>query len=295
MKQRISLEELNRATPARFVELLGGTFEHSAWIVEAVVDRCPFPTLASLHEAMKDVVRSVSEDRKLALLRQHPDLAGKAALAGTMTDESKLEQGSAGLDRLSPQELKCFQELNSAYRKKFEFPFIICVRRHTKDSIFRNFESRLLNDSFSEHEAALDEIFRITALRLDDTVVAEDRLKVHGFMDTHVIDLNRGEPATGLVVELSELAYSGAEKMLASCTINMNGGADVPFFKNRPIPMGQYVLRFAVGSYFASRMKNAEEPFLDIVPVRFTVREPEGHYHIPLRIAPWAYSIYRGL
>ena len=85
------------------------------------------------HEAMKNVVRAVSDERKLALLRIHPDLAGKTALAGTMTADSKSEQGSAGLDRLSAQELKRFQALNDAYKAKFGFPFIVCVRRHTKD------------------------------------------------------------------------------------------------------------------------------------------------------------------
>jgi len=294
MKVKISLDELNHTPSARFIKLLGGTFEHSPWVVEAVADRRPFPTLASLHEAMKNVVSSVNDSRKLALLLQHPDLAGKAALAGTMTEASKSEQGSAGLDRLSSLELKRFHELNSAYREKFEFPFIICVRRHTKDSIFRQFELRLQNSVPAEYETALSEIFRITALRLDDTVLAEDRLKVHGFMDVHAIDLERGVPATGLAVELRELSVSGSERVLTSGVINAHGMTDVPFFQGCPVPIGRYELHFAVGDYFTSQQPIPDLPFLDIVPVRFSVAEPEGHYHIPLRITPWAYTVYRG-
>src|SRR5207302_4506822 len=128
-----------------------------------------------------------------------------------------------------------------AYAGKFGFPFIICVRRHTKDSIFRQFENRLQNTVVSELDAALVEIFRITALRLDQHVNAEDRLNVHGFMDVHVIDLQRGRPATGLAVELCELSGSGT--LLKSAAINPRGVTDIPLFEHRPIPIGYYELR----------------------------------------------------
>jgi 2-oxo-4-hydroxy-4-carboxy-5-ureidoimidazoline decarboxylase len=291
---RLSLNVLNEMPTIGFVAALGGIFEHSPWVAEAVAGQRPFGTLAALHEAMKVAVQCVDDERKLALLRAHPDLAGKAALAGSMTDDSKFEQGSAGLDRLSKPELQRFHALNSAYMNKFGFPFIICVRRHSKDSIFHQFETRLMNDAAGECVAALSEIFRITALRLDQHVEARDRLKVHGFMDVHVIDVDRGMPAVGLSVQLWELPKSSEAQHLATDMINAKGLTDRPFFEGRPIPIGQYELRFALRSYFAGRSERLSIPFFDVVPVRFSVAEPEGHYHIPLRITPWIYSVYRG-
>lgn len=287
----ISLETLNRLDKQDFIAALGGIFEHSPWVAEAVVDRRPFVSLTALHEAMKAAVRAKTDDEKLVLLRIHPDLAGKAAQSGTMTTDSKSEQGSAGLDRLSPAEFERFQELNAAYNKKFGFPFIVCVRRHTKDSIFRQFETRLMHDVTKEYETALGEIFRITALRLDQHVTAADRLNVHGFMDVHVIDIQRGVPAKGLRVELHEVSANGAQR-LANAAVNADGVSDRPFFADRPIPMGQYELRFAVGEYFGTN--DGEPAFLDMVPVKFFVAEAEGRYHIPLHITSSMYTVYRG-
>jgi 2-oxo-4-hydroxy-4-carboxy-5-ureidoimidazoline decarboxylase len=280
--------------PVEFVAALGGIFEHSPWVAEAVVVQRPFSTLAALHEAMKGAVRAVDNAQKLAFLRQHPELAGKAAQAGSMTADSTSEQDSAGLARLSPEEFQDLRDLNKAYAGKFGFPFIICVRRHTKDSIFRQFESRLQNTVAAELDAALLEIFRITALRLDQHVSAEDRLNVHGFMDVHVIDLQRGRPAIGLAVELRELSGSDGGSLLKASTINGRGVTDTPWFEHRPIPIGHYELRFSVGDYLASMGEAPSAPFLDIVPVRFAVADAEGRYHIPLRITPWSYTVYRG-
>jgi 2-oxo-4-hydroxy-4-carboxy-5-ureidoimidazoline decarboxylase len=287
----VGLDALNRAGKDDFIAALGGIFEHSPWIAAAIVEHRPFTSLAALHEAMKSAVRATSDEQKLALLRIHPDLAGKAAQAGTITADSKSEQGSAGLDRLSAPEFERFNTLNAAYNRKFNFPFILCVRRHTKDSIFRQFEDRITNDLPTEYEAALNEIFRITALRLDQHVSAADRLHVNGFMDVHVIDIQRGVPAEGLRVGLHEVSASGVQ-CLASSALNARGVASQPFFEGRPIPIGQYELQFAVGDYFG---ESAGKPaFLDTVPVRFSVAEAEGRYHIPLRITPSMYTVYRG-
>jgi 2-oxo-4-hydroxy-4-carboxy-5-ureidoimidazoline decarboxylase len=291
---KVSLDELNRIPPAEFVVALGGIFEHSPWVAEAVVGRRPFASLLALHEAMTKAVRAIDDPKKRAFLRQHPELAGKAAQAGAMTADSKFEQDSAGLTRLSAEELARFQALNKAYVDKFGFPFIICVRRHTKASIFRQFEARLQNSVAAELDEALREIFRITALRLDQHVSAEDRLHVHGFMDVHVIDLQRGQPATGLAVELRELSGEMFDRLVAASVINARGVTDRPFFEHRPIPIGQYELRVAVGDYFANSSDAAKPTFLDVIPVRFAVAEAEGRYHIPLRITPWSSTVYRG-
>jgi 2-oxo-4-hydroxy-4-carboxy-5-ureidoimidazoline decarboxylase len=178
MTPQISLDTLNKASQGEFVAALGGIFEHSPWIAETVATQRPFPSLGALYDAMKKAVNASGDDRKLALIKVHPDLAGKAAQAGTMTDESKSEQGSIGLDRLSPAEFQRFQTLNAAYAEKFHFPFIACVRRHTKESIFEAFETRLKNDRQQEYATALMEIFRIAGLRLDQLVAAPDKLTI---------------------------------------------------------------------------------------------------------------------
>ena len=221
--------------------------------------------------------------------------AGKAARAGTMTSDSKAEQASAGLDRLSEAEFKEFHRLNNAYRAKFRFPFIVCVRRHSKDSILRHFEHRLQNSMAAETKAALAEIFRIAALRLDQKVDASDKLKVHGRLSTHVLDTHAGHPAAGVMIELFELAAHGPPHVIASVTTNLDGRSDQPLIGGRPIPIGRYELRFHVGHYFTGRgAPQSDPPFLDVVPVAFAVAEPEGHYHVPLLVTPWSYSTYRG-
>jgi 2-oxo-4-hydroxy-4-carboxy-5-ureidoimidazoline decarboxylase len=291
----VSLQSLNAADKAKFVAALGDIYEHAPWVAEAVCDRRPFPTLAALHEAMSAAVRTASANQRLALIKGHPDLAGKAARAGAMTTDSKAEQSSAGLDRLSEAELKEFHRLNNAYRDKFGMPFIVCVLRHGKDSILREFARRLQNHAAAETKAALGEILRIGALRLDQRVEAADRLRVHGRLSTHVLDTHAGHPAAGVAIELLELARHGEPRMIAKVTTNLDGRSDQPLIGGRPVPIGHYELRFHVGDYFTGRgAAQADPPFLDVVPVQFAVAEPEGHYHVPLLVTPWSYSTYRG-
>ena len=291
----VSLDQLNAADEAQFLAALGDIFEHAPWVAEAVHARRPFATLASLHDAMTTAVRSADADRRLALVNGHPDLAGKAARAGAMTADSTAEQSSAGLERLSEDEFARFHRLNEAYRKKFGFPFIVCVRRHTRDSILRQFERRLTHDAATELDAALTEVFRITALRLDQRVSAPDRLKVHGRLSTHVLDTHGGQPAPGVSVELVELSDAEERRPIERAVTNRDGRTDRHLIDGRPIPIGRYELRFAVGDYFARRgVPLADPAFLDVVPVRFSVAEPEGHYHVPLLVTPWSYSTYRG-
>jgi 2-oxo-4-hydroxy-4-carboxy-5-ureidoimidazoline decarboxylase len=291
----IAIDALNAADRDQFAAALGDIFEHAPWVAHEAHAARPFPTLAALLAAMAEAVRSAAPAQQLALIKGHPDLAGKAARAGTITTDSQAEQASAGLDRLSKEELARFQRLNSAYVDKFGIPFIICVRRHTKDSIFRQFERRLHNDQAAEHDAALSEILRIAALRLDGRVSAPDRLKVHGRLSTHVLDAHGGQPAAGVPVELVEVSGTGDIRPIAQAVTNHDGRTDRPLIDGRPIPIGAYELRFAVGDYFARRGTPVADPaFLDVVLVRFSVADPEDHYHVPLLATPWSYTTYRG-
>jgi 2-oxo-4-hydroxy-4-carboxy-5-ureidoimidazoline decarboxylase len=289
------LEALNAAEQAQFVAALADIYEHSPWVAEAALAGRPYATLDDLHEQMRDAVSAADDARKLALLNAHPDLAGRAARAGNITQHSKAEQGSAGLDRLTDEEFETVHRFNEAYRQKFAFPFIICVRRHSRDSMFRQFELRLNNDAAAEQETALHEIFRIAALRLDRQVSATDRLKVHGVLSTHVLDTYHGRAAEGVALELRELSVKGDDRVVIAGTTNADGRTDHPLIEGRPLPIGRYELRFALGGYFArSGIALPDPPFLDIVPVQFLIAEPESHYHVPLLATPWSYSTYRG-
>jgi 2-oxo-4-hydroxy-4-carboxy-5-ureidoimidazoline decarboxylase len=158
--------------PAEFVAALGGVFEHSPWIAERAFASRPFADIAALHAAMVDVVRGASRDEQIGLLRAHPELAGREAQAGTLTADSTAEQRSAGLNALSREEMDRVVRLNRAYRERFGFPFIIAVRRHTKDGIFAEFERRLGNDAESERLECLEQVYTITRIRLDALVAA---------------------------------------------------------------------------------------------------------------------------
>jgi len=165
---KITLAELNKLDRVEFTRVVGPVFEHSPWIAESTWPQRPFTTVEQLHDALCKTVRAASPEQKLALIRAHPDLVGRAALAGTLTPESKGEQTSAGLNALSPGEIALFQKQNAAYRARFDFPFVICARLNQKDAILASFEKRLQNSPAQEIETALEEIFKIAELRLRD-------------------------------------------------------------------------------------------------------------------------------
>jgi len=290
----VLLETLNAADRKTFAAVLGEVMELAPWVADDAYTARPFASVTALYQAMTDAVRNAPAERIGALIKGHPDLAGKAAREGKLNADSTAEQTGAGLDQLSEQEFAAFHRLNDAYRGKFGMPFIVCVRRHGKESILRQFERRLQNDPTAERKTALDEIFRIAALRLDQRVAGPGPLKVHGHLSTHVLDTHGGHPAQGIAIELCEIGTAGTCTLLRTVT-NAEGRTDKLLIGGAPIPIATYELRFSVGDYFAGRnVPTADPPFLSVVPIRFAVAEPEGRYHVPLSITPWAYSTYRG-
>lgn len=156
-------------SPEAFVACYGELFEHSPWVVERAARNISAAGAEDdLHAGLMRVVREASPDEQLALIRAHPELAGKAAVDRTLTAASALEQASAGLDRLTEAEFARFHALNAAYRERFGFPFIICVRLTNKAGILAAMERRLGHTREEEISAALDEIGHITRLRLKD-------------------------------------------------------------------------------------------------------------------------------
>jgi 2-oxo-4-hydroxy-4-carboxy-5-ureidoimidazoline decarboxylase len=294
MSQR-SLADLNACSKDEFVAVLANIFEYSPWIAEQAASLRPFAGVQQLFDAMKAAVDRAPSELRLALIRAHPDLANKTQRAAGLTMESSAEQNSVGLDRLSDAEYQAFERVNNAYRSKFGFPYIVCVRRHTRDSILRDFEHRLPNDAKTEMQKSIEEICRIAALRVDQLVTGNDRLRVQGRLSTHVLDTHSGKPAAGIAVELIELAELGMSRVVTRAVTNADGRTDAPLIGGRPVPIGRYELTFSVGKYFAERqVPMSDPPFLDQIPLRFSVSDPEGHLHVPLLVTPWSYATYRG-
>ncbi len=290
-----TLSELNACSKDDFVAALANIFEHSPWIAEQTASMRPFAGVNQLFDAMKAAVDRAPSELRLALIKAHPDLADKTQRAAGLTAESSAEQNSVGLDRLSDAEYVAFERVNNAYRSKFGFPYIVCVRRHTKDSILRDFERRLPNDARTETQKSIEEICRIAALRVDQFVLSDDRLAVHGRLSTHVLDTHSGRPAAGMAIELVELSELGASRVVTRAITNADGRTDRPLIGGRPVPIGRYELTFSVENYFAARqVATSDPPFLDSIPLRFSVSEPEGHLHVPLLVTPWSYATYRG-
>src|SRR6202451_535883 len=185
MPQR-TLSDLNACSRDDFVGALANIFEYSPWIAEQAALMRPFAGVNQLFGAMKAAVDRAAPELRLALTKAHPDLANKTQRAAGLTVESTAEQNSIGLDRLSDAEYEAFERVNNAYRAKFEFPYIVCVRRHTKDSILRDFERRLPNDARTETQKSIEQICRIAALRVDQLVESNDRLGVARRLSPHV-------------------------------------------------------------------------------------------------------------
>jgi 2-oxo-4-hydroxy-4-carboxy-5-ureidoimidazoline decarboxylase len=278
-------------------------YEKSPWIAEqafaarSAAGGGAFDSLTAIDEAMWAVVSSAADEAQLSLLNAHPDLAGKAALAGDITAESSDEQLRAGLSSLTPEEMVHFTQLNAAYRDKFGFPFILAVRNATKRTILGAFEKRLGNSPGAEQAACIAQVRKIAWMRL--------RLAVHpaptGFLTCHVLDTAGGCPAAGMAITLRFLGGSGDEPGCAPVVVgdfvtNDDGRLDGgPALKGAAFKEGAYEWTFGVGEYFAAAgVATAGTPFLGEVPLRFGIDNAEKHYHVPLLCSPWSFSTYRG-
>jgi 2-oxo-4-hydroxy-4-carboxy-5-ureidoimidazoline decarboxylase len=292
--QRLTLDQLNAAPAGEFIAALAEVFERAPWVAAAVAPSRPFATVTGLHRAMMAVLQAAPREQQLAFVRGHPELGSRVARARDLTADSRFEQGSLGLDRLNEQEFGRFQSLNDTYHEKFGFPFIICVRRHTRDSLLARFERRVANDSEAEFRTALEEIALITRLRLVAKVDGPGQPTTEGRLSTHVLDQVCGRPAADMAVALYEIGAS-ARGLVATATTNRDGRTEAPLIAGEPLRIGCYELQFGVGDYFARQGGSGPAvSFLDVVPIRFSISEPEGHYHVPLLVTPFSYATYRG-
>jgi 2-oxo-4-hydroxy-4-carboxy-5-ureidoimidazoline decarboxylase len=168
-----TLSTLNASDRAAFVAALGHLFEHSPWVAEETFAKRPFADADGLHAALCRTMLDAPRERRLALVRAHPDLAGRLARAGELTPDSAREQSGAGLDRLNPGEASEIQRLNDAYKARFGFPFVICARLNAKGAILAAMRSRAGNGPEEELSTALGEIAKIARLRLNQVISSQ--------------------------------------------------------------------------------------------------------------------------
>jgi 2-oxo-4-hydroxy-4-carboxy-5-ureidoimidazoline decarboxylase len=170
----LSLAAINACDRDAFVAALGHLFEHSPWVAAQTHARGPFADVDALHAALCATMMGANRARQVELVRAHPDLAGRLAKAGELTDSSAREQSAAGLDRLAGAEAAEMQRLNGAYRDRFGFPFVICARLNAKDAILASMRARLGNGPEAELSTALVEIAKIARLRLGEAIQKEE-------------------------------------------------------------------------------------------------------------------------
>jgi len=170
VREPMKLADVNAMDHAAFVTALGGIFEHSPWVAERTYDTRPFASVGALHDAMTRAVREAPAAMQLALIRAHPELAGKAAVRGELTADSTREQSGAGLNQCTSEEFARLNALNAAYREKFGFPFILAIKGRDRAGILSEFARRVERARDAEFEEALAQIARITWLRLDALV-----------------------------------------------------------------------------------------------------------------------------
>lgn len=168
----IFIDAVNTLARSEFAALFGGIFEHSPWVAKQAWDARPFADVGALHAAMTAAMRNAPHAQQLTLLRAHPELAGKAMVTNTLTADSTNEQSRSGLTHCSAEEFAQLQALNTAYKKKFGWPFILAVRHLDRATIIRTFAGRIESSAADEFEACLANIEKITRWRLDDQVTA---------------------------------------------------------------------------------------------------------------------------
>lgn len=168
----LSLAAVNALSDAAFLAAFGDIAEHSAWVAAGAIAARPFASREALVTAFLATIDTADPEKQLALLRAHPDLAGRVAIAGELAPESAREQAAAGLGSLTPAEFARFTELNERYRTRFRFPFILAVRGATKDVILGSFAERVEGAPHLEFTTALEQVRRIVRFRLEDRVAA---------------------------------------------------------------------------------------------------------------------------
>lgn len=298
MADKISVGDLVAKDPKEISESLGGIYEHSPWVAEALIQNNPeavksFKTVTELASAMKSIVDGASQDQKMTLLCAHPDLCEKVTKLKELTKESQEEQSKAGLQSMDDEELAKFTSLNNSYREKFKFPFILAVRNATKYTVLSALAGRLPHPAEKEFGTALEQVHKIAWMRLLSKFYSAD---YPGFLTCHILDTANGSPAANMRIQLTRLSPPESAGVVGDFITNNDGRLEGgPALKGKDFMVGTYEWTFYAGDYFASiGTFTSGQPFLDVIPLRFGIDNPDDHYHVPLLVSPWSFSTYRG-
>jgi len=296
-KNTKTVSELLASDTEVIVSIIGGIYEHSPWVVEEFLEKGPssqISTVSDLADRLKSIVDEASEDKKLSLLRAHPDLCEKVEAMKLLTAESQEEQSKSGLQSMEGEELKKFKTMNDSYKKKFGFPFILAVRNASKNTVLSALEGRLKSSSSQrEFNIAIENVHKIAWMRLLSKVNTDDAA---GFLTCHVLDTANGIPADKMRIVLTRLAPEESAGVVGEFITNDDGRLEGgPALKGKDFIVGTYEWQFYAGDYFAAKGQSMNgNPFLDVIPLRFGIDNPDDHYHVPLLVSPWSFSTYRG-
>jgi urate oxidase len=283
---QLTLQEINALDQAHFVEALGSLFEGPPWIVGQTWQARPFANREQLFQALCAVMYRAESAQQVVLLQAHPDLVGRAALAGTLTPASTSEQAAAGLDTLTPHEIETFQRFNAEYRARFQFPFVICVRANKKEGILAGFAARLPHSREEEIRIALGEVAKICRFRLHDLVLPTEK---EVSMDQYNYEISYGKacvplyrvyaaPLTG-VVPIPESSFTSRENTLFAAEVDVEvfGGNFIAAYTegdNRSVvatdSMKNFILRHALDFEGATL-----EDFLHLLGQKFLTTYPQ--------------------
>ncbi len=296
-----TVSELLSKPKDEIIAVLGGIYEHSSWIAEEFYAKYvegkdtsdTITNVRDLFQCMSSIVDKSSHEQKMNLLRSHPDLCAKIDALKKLTKSSQEEQSSAGLGTLTDDERDRFSSMNSEYKKKFGFPFILAARHVTKYTVLSAIEGRLQLSIESEFAGALFQVSKIAWMRLLGAFKITNQ---KGFLTCHVLDTANGCPAANMRVQLHRITPEADAGLLKEFETNDDGRLPGgPALKEDEFLVGTYQWTFFVGDYFARKnSKTSGIPFLDEIPLRFGIDDPEEHYHVPLLVSPWSYSTYRG-
>eukprot|EP00536_Pseudo-nitzschia_multiseries_P018293 jgi/Psemu1/248642/estExt_Genewise1.C_23570003 len=304
----MTVSELLAKPPEAIVEILGGIYEHSPWVAEAFVAKelgggnsgsgsgsdGDISTVTQLASALKSHVDNAPDDEKLALLSAHPDLCQKVEALQKLTKDSQEEQSRSGLQSMVGAELDRFKKMNKTYKDRHGFPFILAVRNASKSTVLNALEGRLNHSSpQKEFHVALEQVHKIAWMRLLAKVESDE---AKGFLTCHVLDTANGIPAQNMKIVLTRLTPEESAGVVGEFVTNNDGRLEGgPALKGGDFVVGTYQWDFYAGDYFAGRGNAMNgNPFLDVIPLRFGIDNPDDHYHVPLLVSPWGYSTYRG-
>eukprot|EP00928_Gymnodinium_smaydae_P043797 TRINITY_DN29280_c0_g1_i2.p1 TRINITY_DN29280_c0_g1~~TRINITY_DN29280_c0_g1_i2.p1 ORF type:complete len:302 (-),score=27.91 TRINITY_DN29280_c0_g1_i2:105-1010(-) len=297
--RKLKIRDLWSKGPAEAVIVLGGIYERSSWVAESVVqnDHESITTVSALAAAMKSIVNDATEQQKMALLRSQPDLAQSMESPEQLTADSQQEQAASVLHSMTKEEQVRFLKLNSEYKARFGFSFILSFGCSTKYTVLSALAGRIGNTRDKEIAIALEQVHKIAWTRILSKLESD---QLAGFLTCHVLDTANGCPAVGMRITLSRVVTcdsgEGASVLISNFVTNDDGRLeDGPALKGAAFAVGVYEWVFHAGDYFVSKGTFVSAtPFLDRIPVRFGIDNPDDHYHVPLLVSPWSYSTYRG-